>query len=563
MLYHLHVKDLALIDSADVEFGPGLNILTGETGAGKSILIGSINLALGSKASRDIIRSGQPYGLVELVFGDFSAELVEKLRALDIEPEEGQLIIRRKISSTRSEIKINDETVTLSKLRKVTELLMDIHGQHEHQSLLREGFHLKILDDYQQRETGALRAEIAERYRSYGALREKLAGFDMDEGQRQRELDFLQFEIEDIEKAGLREGEEEELAEKYRKYQNAQRIYSSVAETREILEGVDFSTAIHAMQNALSYDPELKNISDSLYDLSSISEDTVRALDHYMEDNVYDEEEFETITERLDYIRSILMKYGGTVARVEETLQEKKRRLAELEDYDAARARCQKELAKAESLLRTRCAELSRRRAEGAEKLSARIRQELSEMGFLDIRFELPLTPLREPTANGMDEAHFVVSLNPGEPMRPLSEVASGGELSRIMLSIKTVLADRDEIPTLIFDEIDTGISGRTAEKVSEKLRKIARLHQVLLITHLPQIAAKADQHFCIEKSVSGGHTHTKIHALSEDESVLELARLLAGDHITDAVRANARELKYAWKSPSGKNADGDHRTQA
>ena len=301
MLYHLHVKDLALIDSAEVEFEPGLNILTGETGAGKSILIGSINLALGSKASRDMIRSGQPYGLVELVFGDFSEELVGKLRALDIEPEDGQLIIRRKISATRSEIKINDETVTLAKLRKVTELLIDIHGQHEHQSLLRDGYHLKILDDFQQKETGALRAEIAEKYHDWTVLREKLAGFDMDEGQRQRELDFLQFEIDDIEKAALREGEEEELAQKYRKYQNAQRIYGSVARTREILDGVDFSSAIHEMQDALQYDSTLQNVSDSLYDLSSISEDTVRALDHYMEDNEYDEEDFQLVTERLDH----------------------------------------------------------------------------------------------------------------------------------------------------------------------------------------------------------------------------------------------------------------------
>ena len=544
MLYHLHVKDLALIDSAEVEFGPGLNILTGETGAGKSILIGSINLALGSKASKDMIRSGQPYGLVELVFGDFSEAILEKLRALEIEPEDGQLIIRRKISSTRSEIKINDETVTLSKLRKVTELLIDIHGQHEHQSLLRDGYHLKILDDFQQRETGALRAEIAEKYHAWMALREKLAGFDMEEGQRQRELDFLQFEIDDIEKAALREGEEEELAQKYRKYQNAQRIYGSVARTREILDGTDFSSAIHEMQDALQYDDELRNISDSLYDLASISEDTVRALDHYMEKNEYDEEDFQQVTERLDYIRSILMKYGGTVTRVEEALATKQQRLAELEDYDAARTRCEKAVAKAESELRACCAELTRAREKGAKQLSERIRQELLEMGFLDIRFELPLTTLKEPGANGMDEAHFTVSLNPGEPMRPLSEVASGGELSRIMLSIKTVLADRDEIPTLIFDEIDTGISGRTAEKVSEKLRKIAQLHQVILITHLPQIAAKADQHFCIEKSVADGHTHTQIHALTEEDSVLELARLLAGGQITDAVLANARELK-------------------
>ena len=263
-----------------------------------------------------------------------------------------------------------------------------------------------------------------------------------------------------------------------------------------------------------------------------------------MDSNEYDEEDFQRITERLDTIRNILMKYGGTVQRVMESLEEKRQRLQELEDYDAARLRCRKEIEQEEVLLRARCAELTRRRQKGAAILSARIRQELLEMGFLEVCFELSMTVLAEPTANGMDEAHFEVSLNPGEAMRPLSEVASGGELSRIMLSIKTVLADSDAIPTLIFDEIDTGISGRTAEKVSEKLRKIARLHQVILITHLPQIAAKADQHFCIEKQVTEGRTETRIRALSEEDSILELARLLAGGRITDAVLANARELK-------------------
>lgn len=544
MLYHLHVKDLALIDSADVEFGSGLNILTGETGAGKSILIGAISLALGAKASKDLIRSGRPYGLVELVFGDLPETLHAKLGALEVEPEDGQLIIRRKLTPTRSEIKINDETVTLSKLRRVTELLIDIHGQHEHQSLLRDGFHLKILDDFQQQETSALRAEIAAHYHTWTELREKLAGFCLDEGQRQREIDFLQFEIEDIEQAALREGEEEALAQQYRKYQNAQKIYGSVSQARSLLEEIDLSTAIHAIQDAVQYDDALQDVRDSLYDLSSISEDTVRALEHYMDSNEYDEEDFQRITERLDTIRNILMKYGGTVQRVMESLEEKRQRLQELEDYDAARLRCRKEIEQEEVLLRARCAELTRRRQKGAAILSARIRQELLEMGFLEVCFELSMTVLAEPTANGMDEAHFEVSLNPGEAMRPLSEVASGGELSRIMLSIKTVLADSDAIPTLIFDEIDTGISGRTAEKVSEKLRKIARLHQVILITHLPQIAAKADQHFCIEKQVTEGRTETRIRALSEEDSILELARLLAGGRITDAVLANARELK-------------------
>ncbi len=544
MLYHLHVKDLALIDSAEVEFGPGLNILTGETGAGKSILIGSINLCLGSKANKDMIRNGKDYGFVEIVFGDLSEHQLDMMRELDVEPYDGQIIIKRKISNTRSEIKINDETVTLAKLRKVAELLIDIHGQHEHQSLLRDGYHLKVLDDFQIRETGELRSAISAKYHEYTALKDKLSGFNMDEGQRQRELDFLKFEIEDIEKAELKEGEEEELAAKFKKYQNIQKIYGSVQKTRNIMEEFDLSLAIREMQDALNYDESLQNISDSLYDIQSISEDTMRELDHYLDSNDFDEEEFNEITERLDYIRGVMMKYGGTVEKTEAALVEKQERLNELMDYDEARAKCEKDLKKTETELLKLCADLTAKRKKGAEILADRIRREMVEMGFLDVKFELAFDTLKEPGSNGIDEVHFVVSLNPGEPMRPLSEVASGGELSRIMLSIKTVLADSDEIPTLIFDEIDTGISGRTAERVSEKLKKISASHQVILITHLPQIAAKSDIHFCIEKIAEEGHTHTNIRKLDEDESVMELARLLAGGSVTEAVLANARELK-------------------
>ncbi|OON85589.1 DNA repair protein RecN [Oribacterium sp. C9] len=548
MLYHLHVKDLALIESAEVEFGEGLNILTGETGAGKSILIGSINLCLGSKANKDMIRNGKEFGFVEIVFGDLSEHQEELLRELDVEPEDGQIIIKRKISNTRSEIKINDETVTLSKLRRVAELLIDIHGQHEHQSLLRDGYHLKVLDDFQQKETGVLRVSVSEKYHEYTELREKLSSFDMDEGQRQRELDFLKFEIEDIEKAELKEGEEEELAQRYKKYQNIQKIYGSVQKARAIMDEIDLSSAIRSIQDALNYDDSLQNISDSLYDLQTISEDTVRELDHYLDRNDFDEEDFQEVTERLDYIRGIMAKYGGTVEKTEAALVEKQERLRELEDYDENRSKCQKKLKKAEEELMKLCGELTESRKKGAKLLCTKIRSEMTEMGFLDVKFDMDFSSLREPSSNGIDDVHFVVSLNPGEPVRPLSEVASGGELSRIMLSIKTVLADTDEIPTLIFDEVDTGISGRTAEKVSEKLKKIALSHQVILITHLPQIAAKANNHYCIEKLAEEGHTHTNIRRLDTDESVMELARLLAGGKVTDAVLANARELKNLAK---------------
>lgn len=548
MLSHLHVKDIALIRESDVEFGDGLNILTGETGAGKSILIDSINLALGSKANRDMIRSGCEYGLVELVFTDLNEKQERKLREMDVEPEEGMLIIRRRLSDKRTEIRINDRISTLSRLREITELLIDIHGQHEHQSLLRDGSHLRILDSFIYREAGGLRQSVKTAYRSYKEAAERLSEFNLDESRRQRELDFLEFEIRELEEAELKNGEEEELSDRYRRYRNSERIQSSVSEALEILEEASLDRAVGLIERALSYDDALKGIADSLYDLQSINQDSQRELRHYLDGSEIDEEDFRSTEERLNLIRSVLAKYGNTVERAEEELAAKKSRLAMLRDYESSKKKAEEELAVSRENLILLCRQLSRKREAGAVLLCKRIEEELKELGFLSVRLEMPFKALTEPTERGMDEAHFEVSLNPGEPLRPLSEVASGGELSRIMLSIKTVLADGDEIPTLIFDEVDTGISGRTAERVAEKLKKISKNHQVILITHLPQIAAKADRHFEIEKSASEGHTHTEIRELSEEESVLELGRLLAGESVTEAVLENARELKALAK---------------
>lgn len=544
MLYYLHVKDLALIDSAEIEFGKNLNILTGETGAGKSILIGSINLALGAKAHKDMIRNGRPYGLVELVFGDFTEFQCRKLAELDVFPEDGQVFIQRRITPSRSVIKINDEIVTLSKLKAVTELLIDLHGQHEHQSLLREGAHLRLLDEFIGRDTSDLRRRLEDAYEKYQKSKRRMEGFSMSESERQRELDFLQFELEEIDAAMLREGEEEELAQKCRRYQNTQQIFGCVNRAKELMNQTELSRAVRELTEALRYDETLKPLADSLYDAEVILEDTGREMDAYLNSIEYDAEDYAQTESRLNQIRTVLMKYGGTVEKVETARNGKQKRLQELYHYEQEKTACEREVAAEREKAVALSKELRRRRQEGAEVLCSRVRKELSEMGFLDVKFEMAFSELQEPGRNGMDEAWFMVCLNPGEQLRALNEVASGGELSRIMLSLKTVLADTDEIPTLIFDEIDTGISGRTAEKVSDKLKKIAASHQVICITHLPQIAAKADVHFGIEKQVIDSRTQTRIHRLSEQEEITELARLLAGGSITEAVLTNARELK-------------------
>lgn len=544
MLLELHVRNLALIERADVEFGEGLNILTGETGAGKSIIIGSVNLALGQKTPRDIIRSGAEYGYVELIFS-VDEERKKELEELGIFPDEdGLVIITRKIMPTRSVSKINDETVTIARLRQVTGLLIDIHGQHEHQSLLHISKHLEILDTFAKSRTSILKNQVADMFRQYKALQSALEETEGDQESRKREADFLQFEISEIEAAELKEGEEESLTERYRKYTNGRKILESLSAAYDAVETDGIGQAIHQVNEVTDYDKKLKEIQDQLYDVESILSDVRRAISSYLDDMTFDEEEMSQIEERLDLIHGLQAKYGTTVDQVYKTLEEKKIRLEKLENFDEYRRKTEKEYEQVTEKLEKLCDKLSRERKTAAKALTEQIRKGLVDLNFLDVDFSMEFKRLKHFSALGYDEAEFVISTNPGEPKRSLGMVASGGELSRVMLAIKTVLADSDAIPTLIFDEIDTGISGRTAQKVSEQLAVISRNHQVICITHLPQIAAMADCHYEIAKSADGKKTTTGIRKLNEEEMIGELARLLGGAQITEAVRQNAREMK-------------------
>lgn len=544
MLLELHVKNLALIEQADVEFSEGLNILTGETGAGKSIIIGSVNLALGQKASKDMIRSGAEYAYVELIF-QAEEDKIAALTALDVYPDEnGLLIITRKIMVARSVSKINDETVTAAKLKAVTGLLIDIHGQHEHQSLLHASKHLEILDTYAKTRISPIKEEISGLYHQYKTLQAALEEAGGDAESRKREADFLQFEIDEIEQAGLKDGEEELLTEQYRKYSNGRRILESLSAAYEAVDSDGVGRALHQVSGVAAYDADIKPIEDQLYDAEAILNDVHHAIGEYLENVDFDEEELARIEERLDLIHNLQAKYGNTVSRIQASLEEKKARLEQIEHFDEYRREMEANYKKVTEALTGRCEALSGERKKAAKVLTERIREGLVDLNFLDVRFSMEFRRLSQFTAGGFDEAEFVISTNPGEPERALGNVASGGELSRIMLAIKTVLADSDEIPTLIFDEIDTGISGRTAQKVSEKLAIISRGHQVICITHLPQIAAMADCHFEIAKSTADGKTRTRIAALNEERMVEELARLLGGAEITEAVVENAREMK-------------------
>ena len=554
MLDRLLVKDLALIEKSVVEFSGGLNVLTGETGAGKSILLGSIQLALGQKANKDLIRHGKEQAIVELDFS-LTEEEVRRIQALeeDLELEEERLLIRRKISEKKSDIRVNDLGLTLAKLREITGGLLDLHGQHEHQSLLREGSHLEIIDGFRRKQGGKLLEEVANAYHLLQEKKRALQKFSLQESERTRELDFLDFEIQELADAHLSEGEEAELTKEYSLYENMDRLKSLLLSAKESLEEMDFHRPIQAVEEAKDFDESLKGLSDSLYDLEAVGEDCLRSLDHYLDHAEVDEEKLFTLGERLEQIRRVMMKHGGTEAKALAALAKKEERRTFLLDYEKDEEKAKKVIVEQEKLLREKALLLSKERQEDAKVLAMQIQGEMQEMGFLDTKFEFHFQEKKEPTEKGLDEVEAYVSLNPGEPLRPLREVGSGGELSRIMLSIKTVLADTEGVSTLIFDEIDSGISGRTAEKVGEKLQKIAKNHQVILITHLPQIAAKADHHFLIEKTVENGVTHTGIHPLEEKESIEELARLLGGDEISKASLENARELKAKSKAKKTK----------
>lgn len=549
MLVHLHVKNLALIEEAEVEFGPGLNILTGETGAGKSILLGSMQLILGGKTSRNMIRENADYALVELLFQLENPRVLKKLEDLDLYPEEGQILLSRKIMDGRSISKINGETCTVGQMKAAAACLLDIHGQHEHQSLLYRDKQLEILDSYGRAQIFPQKTLVEEAYRQYRKSLEELNSLDIDEEQRNREMAFLEFEVTEIENAALMLGEDEELERQYKKLSNARKIME-VLQTVHTITGYEngagdmTGTALREMAKVTQYDEELESLSQTLNEADSLLNDFHRELSSYLDDLVFDEETFYQVERRLDLINNLKAKYGQEISGIlsyRDKQIEKLEKLRKYEEYfQAAKEKVQRE----EKKLEEASYELSKIRQEYKEQLEKKVVQGLKDLNFLDVDFAIRFDRRKNYTPNGFDDVEYEISTNPGEMRKPLGQIVSGGELSRIMLALKAILADRDEIETLIFDEIDTGISGRTAQKVSEKMAVIGNHHQVLCITHLPQIAAMADTHFEIEKHVKGSETTTQIHPLNEEDSVKELARLLGGAEITAAVLENAKEMK-------------------
>ena len=554
MLVNLHVKNLALIQEEEIHFGKGLNILSGETGAGKSIILGALSLALGQKVSKDALRNPNEEALVEAVFL-VGEEEKAVLNAMDISVYDDEVILSRKISGERSSAKINGETFPAQRLKEVGELLLDIYGQHENQSLLHKKKHLELLDEFGKDSLSPIKEELAQAYHTYVSKKKEFEEADRDESERARELSFLEHETEEIQNAKLRIGEDEELEETYKKMLNGQKIHDALNEAYgETGSGSGnsasdkISRALRALRSVEDYDDGLSDMISVLTDVDGILSDFNREVSDYVDSLDFSKEHFAEVEGRLNEINGLKSKYGRTIEEILNACEEKQAQIEKLKDYDAYLAKLEEELKKATKRVEELSSGLSVLRQSQAVNLCALVKDALLDLNFLDVKFDMAFTKAKEYSANGYDEGEFMISTNPGEPLRPLKEIASGGELSRVMLAIKTILAESDSIDTLIFDEIDAGISGRTAQAVSEKIYLVSKAHQVILITHLPQIAAMADHHFLIEKDVvvtdGTKATVSTIEELYGEQVTKELARMVGGAEITNATLENARELK-------------------
>ncbi|MBQ2030781.1 MAG: DNA repair protein RecN [Lachnospiraceae bacterium] len=549
MLSELHVKNFAILDEVSVEFGKGLNVLTGETGAGKSLLLGSVNAALGGKVSKDFLGSNGDYALAELLFDNDACvrDLLEKYEL----PESDMLVISRRITDTgRSVSRINGETVNASIVKEIASRLFDVHGQHDHQTLLYPAKQLALLDRYAGAEALEEAAAVRALARDYRAAKKELSDASEHGAARARELSMAQYEHDEIMAARLVAGEDDLLEERFRVLSNREKLTEACAEADSVLstDATSVTTgigrALRKLSKASSLDPKLESIYEELRLAEEQVGDIAARLSDYLSEITGTEAELNEVGERLDVINRLKSKYGRTIEAILTYAEEAERTIAKLSDFDGYVAALTEKVKESEQALRTEAAKLTAIRKKAADELSAKVRASLSELNFLNSEFTVEFRELEEPGETGAEEAEFMISANPGEPLRPLAKIASGGELSRVMLALKTASSGKDEIETVFFDEIDAGISGRTAQKVAEKLATIAQTKQVICITHLPQIAAMADCHFEISKSAEDGKTRTTLQKLTEDEVPRELARMLGGAEITDSVMANAREMR-------------------
>ena len=540
MLVELTIKNIALIESLRIEFAQGFNVLTGETGAGKSIVVDSINLALGGRADREMIRTGAERGMVQALFdvsGNPRAQAV--LQELDIESDDGLIAIRRELSrSGRNICRVCDVVVPLATLKQLTATLMDIHGQHEHQALMNPAKHLDFLDAFGGEAHAAARDKVAALYAGRSHIAAELKRLMNDVSERERLVDVLTFQVQEISAAKLKPGEEQKLEKKLSVLENAEKIRQSVEGAYNLVyqgDGRAPSAQEALLQSADAMDrigllnERYAALAGRLRELYYGAQDVGYELQALLDDLDFEPDLLDKVAARLDTIKKLERKYGATVEEVIEFGAQAADRLNGIKGSDASMSALKKRYKEADNALRDACAELTAIRRASAAQLSKRICQQLKDLGMGKTRFEVRVEPLAKPTAAGMDGVEFMISPNPGEPLRPLASIASGGEISRVMLALKAISVDSEGVDAMIFDEIDTGVSGRMAQVVGEKMCLIAKTRQVLSVTHLPQIAALGDTHFLVEKVAGKDRTDTHVRLLDEEGRVRELSRLVGG----------------------------------
>ncbi len=547
MLHLLHIENIAVIEETDITFDHGFNALTGETGAGKSIVIDALGAVLGQRTSRDLIRTGATKSFVSALFTDVPA--LDALSECGIEIEDGELLLQREIHSDGKNIcRVSGCPVTVAQLRRIGSALLNIHGQHDGQQLLDEEQHLSYLDSYGRMENALVGYGAA--FLSMEETRRKIRSLQMDEAEKERRMDSLQFQIRELEQAKLQPGEEEVLQQRRTLLRNSERFMGAIQGALWCLSGGDegggavsqLREAAGALSGAKNLDEQFASLCNRLESAQSETYDiaeTLRDMQNAME---FSPRELDDLESRADLLYRLKKKYGATVEDMLAYLDERREELDRISFASDTVVRLEKELAKQREVVLCEAKKLSDSRKTAAKELEERIQDELRQLDMPKVKFSICFEE-KEPDASGIDEVRFLMSANVGEELRPINRVASGGELARIMLALKNVLAENESIGTLVFDEVDTGVSGRAAQKVAEKLAQVSRRKQVLCVTHLPQLAAMADTHFSVEKGERDGRTYTRVEELDRQRRREELARLTGGANLTDAMLAGAEEL--------------------
>lgn len=534
MINHILIKNFAIIENTEIDLEDGLNIITGETGSGKSIVIEAISLALGSRADSSYVRTGSEKAVIQLA-GTLN---------------EDEIVITREISAAGKNLcRLNGEIVTLNQLHQVAKQLADIHGQYDNQSLLHPESHIIFLDAYHHEEIEPLKVQVKEAHRQYSQARTALAKLLSTEKENTRKLDFFRYETEEIQNAALVPGEDKELEDKISLLQNSGKIYENLEkaylllhdETPSAMDG--FRAALRSLEEISSYTGEIGQLCQEFNDIYYRLEDLSHNLRNKKESLIFNPAELDEAISRFDQIETLKKKYGSTIEEILAYYEKVSKELAVIENFDESKVMLEKQLKSSYTALITVCEKLTDARKRSAAELEVKIQNELVDLNFSDAKMKISVTPLEKPEENGMDQVEILISTNKGEPLKPLFKIASGGEMSRIMLAFKNIISAYDEIPTLIFDEIDTGISGITASIVGRKLKEISKEHQIICITHLPQIAACGDHNFRIFKESNEKNTFTCVEPLDQQQRIREIARLLGGDSITETTLQSAKEL--------------------